>query len=180
MHLIFLGVVKKMINLWVKERKGNHFKLSAYQIGEISNNILKIRNTICTDFNRKPRPLNMFTDWKATEFRTYLLYIGPVVLKEYLPEANYLHFLILTCATTICLSEKYKHLLGVARRLFDFFVTKFAELYGCSSISYNIHTLKHIVDDTEEFGVLDNFSCFPYENKLQEIKRLLRGNYSPL
>uniref|UniRef100_T1H1I8 Uncharacterized protein n=1 Tax=Megaselia scalaris TaxID=36166 RepID=T1H1I8_MEGSC len=34
--------------------------------------------------------------------------------------------------------------------------------------------------DVKRFGVLDNFSCFPFENKLGEIKNCLRSGNLPL
>ncbi|KAL0147026.1 hypothetical protein M9458_057550, partial [Cirrhinus mrigala] len=36
--------------------------------------------------------------WKATEFRQFLLYTGPVVLCSVLRESSYHHFLTLTVA----------------------------------------------------------------------------------
>lgn len=36
-----------------------------------------------------------------------------------------------------------------------------------------MHNLLHIVNDAERFGVLHNFSGFPFENYLQKIKQML-------
>lgn len=44
------------------------------------------------EFNRKLRPFDEFTHWKATEFRTFLLYTGPVALKHILKTEMYENF----------------------------------------------------------------------------------------
>lgn len=44
--------------------------------------------------------------WKATEFRLFLLYTRPLVLKDVIPTRYYEHFLKLTVATRILCSPK--------------------------------------------------------------------------
>lgn len=38
----------------------------------------------------------------------------------------------------------------------------------------------HLVDDTREFGSLNNFNAFCFENYLQKIKNMLRKSEKPL
>jgi len=38
-------------------------------------------------------------------------------------------------------------------------------------VSYNVHSLIHLVDDCRVYGVLDNFSAFTFENSFQSLKR---------
>lgn len=90
MHLIFLGIVKKLLSLWCFGKPKT--KLSFHQISEISKLLLHQRKNIPSEFNRKCRSLFECKRWKATEHRTFLLYTGPVVLKSILKPDQYLNF----------------------------------------------------------------------------------------
>jgi len=45
---------------------------------------------------------------------------------------------------------------------------------------YNVHSLIHLADDAKLFGSLENISCFPFENQMQRLKKMLRKNSQPL
>ncbi|KAJ8952617.1 hypothetical protein NQ314_007500 [Rhamnusium bicolor] len=60
------------------------------------------------EFNRKPRSLDELQYWKATEYRTFLIYLGPLVLKDILDVAVYENFLAFHFSITILLSERLK------------------------------------------------------------------------
>ena len=43
---------------------------------------------------------------------------------------------------------------------------------GKNFLVYNVHNLIHLHQDVEYFGeTLDAYSCFPFENHLQVLKR---------
>lgn len=60
------------------------------------------------------------------------------------------------------------------------FVKDCVQFYGPQFISYNIHNLIHLPSDVQEIGCLDSYSAFPFENKLQSIKNLIRTSANPL
>ena len=57
-----------------------------------------------------------------------------------------------------------------AMRLLIHFVENSKVLYGDSFVSYNVHSLIHLADDCLELGPVDLFSCFEFENHLQQLK----------
>ena len=78
MHLVCLGVVRKLIILWTKGPL--RCRISANTTKMISEKLWAIRGYLPREFSRKPRSLFEVRQWKATEFRQFLLYTGPVVL----------------------------------------------------------------------------------------------------
>lgn len=180
MHLVCLGVVKKLIlNLWLFGPAVH--KLTKTHVEEISDYLIQIKSCIPSDFVRKPRSLNECKRWKATEFRFFLLYCGPVILKNILPFNKYLHFLSLHAAIRILISvEFYTKYLDYADSLLQYFIKQFIIIYGEEYISHNVHGLSHIVDDSRVFGNLDCYSAFSFENYLQYLKKLIRKPDAPL
>jgi hypothetical protein len=67
-------------------------------------------------------------------------------------------------------------MINYAEDLLKLYVEQFSDLYGKEHISYNVHSLIHLVDDFRVYGVLDNFSAFTFENSFQSIKRKLKKN----
>lgn len=182
MHLVCLGVVKKMIRCWV-ESGPKKCKLSARKIDEISSLIKVCRNHYPVEFSRRPRPIKLFKYWKATEFRAFILYIGPVVLRNMLPNNGlYKHFLILHCAIYILCNDICQDSIWrvYAHNLLHCFVQNVSVFYSEEFLVYNVHNLLHLAGDVYNFGSLDSFSAFPFENFMSKIKRLVRSHSMPL
>lgn len=93
------------------------------------------------------RGLDCIAHWKGTELRTFLHYLGIVVLKDHLTTEAYQHFLLLFCAVTICTSKRYFNTLPTARAMLLLFIEMFGEIYGEHCITSNVHNLCHLVDD---------------------------------
>lgn len=180
LHLVCLGVVKKLMNIWINGAGPYNTKLSASQQNLISEKMLKASETTPCEFARTSRSLKNFAYFKGTEFRTFILYVGPVVLKNILYEEAYKHFILLHTVITICSSDVYENYLPIAKKISIKFVEVFKELYGEEHISYNVHSIIHLVDDVEIHGNLNKFSAFPFETKLGQIKRQVKTGFKPL
>ena len=61
----------------------------------ISNEMKTLAPHVTLEFSRKPRTLKEIDRWKATEFRLFLCYLGPVVLRSNLVDKLYNHFMLL-------------------------------------------------------------------------------------
>lgn len=179
MHLVCLGVVKKLIvNLWSCGKPAT--KLSFSQISHVSKLLTDLAGSVPVEFNCKPRSLSEAKMWKATELRQFLFYTGPVVLKQILDGNRYLNFLSLHVSMTILSSNKFADLLDYAEVLLKYFVETFITLYGKEHVSHNIHNLLHITNDVRKFGPLDKFSAFSFENYMQVLLKLIRKQDKPL
>ncbi|KYN00040.1 hypothetical protein ALC62_09202 [Cyphomyrmex costatus] len=181
MHLVCLGVVKKLILLWLTGPLS--VRLSNNMINNISEQLMQIRNSVPYDYTRRPRSLKHVRLWKATEFRQFLLYTGPVILMRILKRDVYINFLSLHVAMTIIASPILsKHELNVnyAQSLLEYFVASFTQIYGEQYVSHNIHNLLHICTDVRKYGPVDTFSAFKFENHMTNVKKLLRKPDKPL
>lgn len=176
MHLVCLGVVKKLlVGTWCFGSPPH--KMCGSNVDTVSAKLESFITFTPSEFARKPRALKEAKRWKATEFRQFLLYTGPLALKNILPKQKYQHFLTLHIAVRILLSPKCctdNDLLTYADSLLKHFVNTTKVLYGSHFLSHNFHNLLHLVDDVRKFGSLENFSNFSSENFLQVLKALIR------
>lgn len=185
MHLVCLGVVKRLISFWKKGSKtSKKCKLTLQQFTQISIALCTFSQKMPSEFARRPRGLLEFERWKATEFRQFLLYTGPIVLRSVLTAEYYSHFLALSIAMSILLqvdTELRNSYLPYARELMSYFVRKGGDLYTELFISYNVHSLTHVCDDCEKFQCsLNDISCFEFENFLQILKKKVRSPTNPI
>lgn len=97
------------------------------KIQEISLKQLEFKHQIPDEFCRKPRSLLDVRHWKATDFRLFLFYTGPVVLKDYIPENIYQNFMSLHVA--FILLSKFSDI-DYAEELLKYFVSTFVQIYG--------------------------------------------------
>ncbi|PIK59062.1 hypothetical protein BSL78_04019 [Apostichopus japonicus] len=179
MHLVCLGVTRRLVKLWLKGPLKT--RQSPQLIREISAKLQSLNGALPREFARQPRSLNEFERWKATELRQFLLYTGPVVLYRIIPKPFYENFMLLSVAMFIYLSpfncSSYSQL---GHQLIVTFIKHYATLYGNDMITYNVHGLVHLKEDVQQYGALDNVSCFPFESYLGQIKRMVRNANYPL
>ncbi|XP_021705627.1 uncharacterized protein LOC110678452 [Aedes aegypti] len=178
LHLLELGVMKKMITSWRTGSMSMKAKWGSFQKKEISEYLIQVKFPV--EINRKMRSLEFVSLWKGLEYRHFLNYVGIVILKDHLPEKFYDHFLYLFCAVRICSAENYANLLPVARSLIIDFIEDFKALYGTEFVSSNVHNLCHIVSEVERFGPLPTFTAYPFENYMHSLKKIVRTGPNPL
>lgn len=145
--------------------------------------MVDLKPTAPSEFQRQPRSLKYWRQWNTTELRQFLLYTGPVVLKNIIKEDVYLNFLSLHLAIAIFSRNEYTQndkYLEYANSLLKSFVETFEIKYGKEYISHNVHNLLHILNDVRRYGSLDKYSAFGFESYLFQIKKKVRKGARPL
>lgn len=169
--------MKRLLFLWTKgvARQGATF------IVRVSDRLVCLSTYMPREFLRKGRSLYELERWKATEFRTFLLYTGQVALKGILPKELYNHFRLLSVAI-YCLSSSVfcQPYCEFTNELLSAFVRQFKHHYGEDQYVYNVHGLVHLANDVSRFGELDSYSSFPFESYLGRLKKLIRKPKFPL
>jgi len=179
MHLVCLGIMRKLLNLWLHGEL--RYRLPYRAVDDISTCLItQLKPSIPIEFARKPRRLDCVKLWKATEYRLILLYTGPIAFKSILKKNVYIHFMTLHVIIRILSSDNLHEHLNYAQDLICFFIKSFITLYGIQNVSHNIHGLVHLVNDVKTFGPLDNFSAFKFENYMQILKKYIRKAEKPL
>ncbi|XP_064470742.1 uncharacterized protein LOC135385384 [Ornithodoros turicata] len=180
MHLLCLGVMKRLMHIWTG-RKYGRAKLTTEQQCILSERLNSYRKDFPASFQRKPRGIEELDRWKATEFRTFLLYTGPVALKQLLPDKLYHHFLLIHVAARILAAPNLHRVHNeYADKLLRYFVQEMGVLYGTTHLVYNVHSLIHLARDCLNHGPLDSFSAFCFESFLGKLKGKLRTTSCPL
>lgn len=179
LHLVCLGVTKKLLHMWMSGDLAA--RLQSSDINAISEKLLSISLSQPCEFQRRIRGLKDIGNFKGTEFRTFVLYSGPYVLKDVLCKEKYEHFLLFHVAILICSDEILcKTYTDIAQQCLVSFIENFAEIYGAYHLVYNVHSLLHLVEDVKKFGALDNYSAFPFESYMYKVKNILHKNNQPL
>lgn len=93
LHLLDLGIMKRCLIGWTRGSFKKEAKWSGIDITNINHNLLDINTRMPNEIHRAVRGLDCISFWKGTEFRTFLLYIESVVLKDKLKIYIYKHFL---------------------------------------------------------------------------------------
>jgi hypothetical protein len=173
-HNICLRVMFKLLTLW----------FSATYVGQDWNihHHLDTFNRRMTEFKapvfipRMPRSYADIKHWKASEFRTFLLYLGPIILRDLLREPYYSHFLLLSAGCILLLGHKISpENLEAAGVDLQMFLELMEEFYGIRWCSKTVHSVKHFIDDVLRFGPLWVYSTFPFESYYHIIRQMIHG-----
>ena len=180
MHLVLLGVVKRLLRLWLGT---TDFHVTKYScnfrlLARTSSPLISERVRVCyecvpCEFQRRPRQMDENKFFKAKEYRTLLLYTFPYVFQGLFTNNPrvYTHFLLLVVSFRIMLSQKPSQtFVQYVRELLQRFVQDLQGLYGSMHMTYSVHNLLHVADDYERFGLLDNVSAFLFESYMQTLK----------
>ncbi|PAA88529.1 hypothetical protein BOX15_Mlig006167g1, partial [Macrostomum lignano] len=181
MHLVLLGVMRRLFLYWIQGPLATRF--GHRLVDCLSENLCSLRNYFPTEFARKPRSLSCLKFWKATEFRSFLLYSGVTVMNNTRGISRRIlkNFLLLHSAIFIlCDHLSNVVLIQYASQLLNHFISDCKTTYGSHMLVYNVHSLSHLANDCLRYGCLDNFSAFTFENFMQTLKKCVRGSRLPL
>lgn len=92
-------------------------------------------------------------EWKASEYRNFLLFYSPVALKKLLPPVYYKHWMLLVSAMRILLQKTVTVCQVENAQLMIYkFIALIPYLSGIEHVSYNVHILLHVVKRTKNWG----------------------------
>ncbi|KYN17532.1 hypothetical protein ALC57_10181 [Trachymyrmex cornetzi] len=110
-----------------------------------------------------------------------MLYTGLIVLKDVLPSKIYNHFITLSLASSIMISQYYSKLenyVSYAQNLMKHFVCQTIKIYGSDFVSHNIHNFLHLSKCVTLYDSLDNFviRCVIEESNITECTNIISND----
>lgn len=174
MHCVLLGMQKKLTESFCNSKysKCDFYIPKKYQ--ELLNKrILAIKPN--REVVRKPRSLQKRSKFKASEYRSMLLYYFPVCLPGCIPDKYVQHIRLLASAVYVLLKSSIRHseINESERKLLEF-VLRHQQLFGKEFMVINAHLLKHLADAVRELGPLWCQSNFAFErNNGHLVKRVV-------
>ena len=158
MHLTLLGLVRRMARDWqdgLLYSKAFPFHVRRATINALQAAVVNLAVKMPHEFQHQCCAVQECDSWKATEARQFLLYLGPVILKDILDKKMYEHFKLLSISIRcLCSEELIEVYVDSASSWLEQFVNEYIKYFGNKSV-YSVHAHCHIADDARMFGVLD-------------------------
>lgn len=182
MHCICLGVSLRLLE---HLRCGNHpSRLSNSELLRFDDILLSMRDSIPSDFARKPRTIKHLKLWKATELYLFTVYLGFFIIRKLYPSSSIVLKTLLSYFVTvfiICSSHLHEsvrdHRHDLVERLLNELLPS---AFGRKIMSYNVHAIVHLMEDYDRRGNVHSFSAFRFENFLRFLKKTIRSPSRPL
>ena len=179
MHTVCLGVMRRLVLSYFSSIYGHLNCRVSENLKELLEQRVKLwHGALPAEFHRKIRSFRSISYFKATEFRSILLYTGPLLFKGIIPIEYYNHFLYLHFAMYVFIGTSHRHYYDNATSCIQHFLRDLKEFFSESAYTFNAHLLSHIPEFVQQLGPLDKFSAFPFENYLYLLKqRIKTGTY---
>jgi hypothetical protein len=162
MHSLCEGVIKNLFNYWFEagDFLGEHSLRNFMQ--EIDRRLLGIQPPKFVPYT--PRSIYAHNLWHAHEYLAFILYYALPVFKNIMKEEHYsnLQKLVVFVETILSPVINIQYLKSLDIIINDF-VKESSTLYTPKILLSGVHELLHLIDETIEYGPLNNINCFPFE-----------------
>lgn len=177
LHCVLIGVVKTLVEAWFDSVNSDRLWYLGRRVEEVDSRLLAIKPP--TEITRTPRSIIDRKQWKASEWRSFLIYYSLTCMEGILPLTYYHHWSLLISSINGLLQENCTdEIICAAENNLKRFVLAIPQLYGENFMKFNVHLLLHISNSVKLWGALWAWSTFPYEHYNGVIGNLFRGTQS--
>ena len=172
MHGMVLGVARQIWELWTKP--GTPYYLRANAQAEINRRLLNIQPP--QEIHRLPRSSKSRSKWKASEWYSWLLFYSIPCLTGILQQDALKSWsLFVRCIhKLLSVNITETHLIQCDIDSITF-VGDCQIMYGKGAMTFNLHSVLHIVQSVRASGPLWATSAFPFESGIYYLKRQIHG-----
>lgn len=171
MHCIYQNSVRdfvfSVLSTFCKQNRNMSWASTSTCLGERWKNV-----SLPKEFNRSTRSFIHHDTWKATEFRTFLLYGGDELIASYgFSEDVSSIFRKFSLGVRLLSDAKTCHDRNkLAADCLNEYLKELGTFFGDHHVKLAVHQLSHLADDVRRLGPLDTYSAFPFENALKTMK----------
>lgn len=170
-HVMCTGVMRRLWVLWTNGRLECRLNVAGQR--RIARQLYEFGWQRPATFRCGPKLLADWRRWTGYDWRQFVLYYGPMVLRSELPPAFFSHFLCLHLAVRLATGEAARSNARVIGFLLRRFVIDMARLYGYESVDHSVHSLLHVEQTVLEHGRLENVGGFAFDGRLAQVMRRL-------
>ena len=176
MHAALEGVTKTLLSTCMdsKYHTRRFYLGSPSTTKEIDKRLSRIKPP--QEFRRTPRSVTSLKQWKASEFRAWLLYYALPVLSDLLPADYIYHLSLFVSAMHILLSDMISlEDIELAHNLLSVFYELATQLYPVEICTMNLHMVIHFSKLVRLWGPLWCYSCFGFESMNGHLRKNCHG-----
>ncbi|XP_057335688.1 uncharacterized protein LOC130674388 [Microplitis mediator] len=174
MHCILLGVTQQHTEILLSSFGEEYYVGNPNQVEAINTKLMSFKHPTC--ITRSPRNITERKMWKATEWRSWLLFYSLISLKGVLPQKYLEHLALLAEAVSTLLSEEIEY--DDLRRtgsLIVRYVALYQEYFGKKAMTYNVHLLTHMEQSVLNLGPLKCHNTFIFENQNHFVLKMQKS-----
>ncbi|XP_019697442.2 uncharacterized protein LOC109503949 isoform X1 [Harpegnathos saltator] len=182
MHAILLGVVKSHMEYLFNSTKNKCWVNMTDNIAlkdltdTIDSRLLSIQPP--TGISRSPRSIEHCSKWKASEWRSWLLFYCIPCLQDLLKDKYLIHLAMLSRATYILLQHSISRIeIEEAHNLFLQYCYYFQKYFEPKHTIYNLHLLTHVCKCVINWGPLWTHNAFCYEGQNRHLLQLYQSPF---
>lgn len=165
MHGVLMGLTKKLLYLWFSPTSSGQQYFVGNHLKKISARLYNIQPPDYVE--RLPRDIEKhYSNFKATELQTWLLFYSIPCMKDILAEEYHSHLCLLSEGVYLLLGQTItEEEITRAECLLEEFYKSFPLLYNKGSCGLNFHNVgSHLTSFVRQWGPLWAWSCFPFED----------------
>lgn len=157
MHNLFMGTGKHALSVWIQNGLLNPASMMM-----IEKQLQKFY--LPNGMGRIPCTLANFSGFTANQWKNWIIVYSSIVLKTVLPEPDYNCWILFVRACSLLLSGAITFTdIDQADEFLIMFCSRFQELYGEGSCTFNMHLHLHLKESLMAYGPLHTFWCFSFE-----------------
>lgn len=170
MHTVLLGIARGLWTIWTTPGKNGY--LNAAQRLQIEQRLLQIKRP--HEIHRFPRSLK--EKWKASEWKSWVLYDSVVCLDGILENRYFESYLLFVRSIATLLKSSIPEA-EIQRCEMDFlqFVGDCQNFYGLSAMTFNLQVLLHCGESVRRNGPLWATATFVFEDTIFHLKQELNS-----